>query len=104
MDCFQFLNCSLLKTTFEESSDVSFRVFHVNIRSIRKYWDQFMVVVRDLGKIMDVFILTEVNINEEMTILFSIPGYDRFALTRTSGRGGGYVCLSKTFGTQVRLQ
>lgn len=29
-----------------------------------------MVVVHDLGKIMDVFILTEVNTNEEMTTLF----------------------------------
>ncbi|CAN7938489.1 unnamed protein product [Ixodes hexagonus] len=41
---------------------------------------------------MDAFILTEINATEDMITLFSIPGYNRFAFTRPSGRGGG-ICV-----------
>lgn len=47
-----------------------------------------MVIDRDVGMIMDAFILTEVNINKEITTLFSIFGHDRFTFTRASGRKG----------------
>lgn len=92
MDFFQFPSCSLLKNNFEEPSKFSFSFFHVNIRSIRKYWDHFMIIVQDLDTVIDAFILTEINATEDRITQFSIPGYNRFAYTRRSGRGGG-ICV-----------
>lgn len=76
MDCFRFLNCLLLKNNFEEPSDVSLSMYVP--RQYKKYkkilGSVYGNIVCDLGTIVDAFILTEVNINEEMTTLFSIPG------------------------------
>lgn len=44
-------------------SDFSVTIFHVNIRSVRKHWDEFRALINDLTPPADVFVLTEINIS-----------------------------------------
>lgn len=68
---------------------------HVNIRSIRKYWDQFGILVNSLGNVFDAYVLTEINISAEVTQQFSMPGYKSYFFTRSTGRGGGIALFVK---------
>lgn len=67
----------------------SFSLLHVNIRSIRRYWNEFLIISRDVSSIIDVFVLTEISISAADTNQFSLPGYTATFYTRCSGRGGG---------------
>ncbi|CAN7999157.1 unnamed protein product, partial [Ixodes pacificus] len=67
----------------------SFSVLHVNIRSIRKHWNEFEIISRDISSLVDVFVLTEISISSVATDQFSLPGYIGKFYTRCSGHGGG---------------
>lgn len=78
----------------------SLTVLHVNIRSIRKYWDEFQLIVGATDAVVDVFILTEINVLDVGVSQgqFSLPGFEAFFLTRNSSRGGGIaVYIKKTW-------
>lgn len=68
---------------------------HVNIRSIRKYWDQFLIFVNNALRPSDVYVLTEINIGSQSTPQFSLPGYNSYFFTRPNGRGGGIAIYVK---------
>lgn len=59
----------LLETPFQ-----SFSVVHVNIRSLRKYWEQFKVLVIEVSSRIDVFVVSESNVPEALWDLFSCLG------------------------------
>lgn len=72
-----------------------FTIFHVNVRSIRRHWDEFcahVTVIRDLA---DVFVLTEINIPEELTSKFSLHDYHEHFFTRKDKVGGGIAVFIK---------
>lgn len=64
-------------------------VVHVNIRSLRKYWNEFRILCSAVNLSVDVFVLSEINIAAEATSEFFLPGYSSTFTTRSSGRGGG---------------
>lgn len=64
-------------------------VVAVNIRSVRKHWDQLLLIFENLDDCVDVYILTETNIPEAALQLFSINGFNEFFFTRPTGLGGG---------------
>lgn len=66
-----------------------FSSVHINIRSIRKYWNQFRILVNSVSILFAAYIPTEINISAEATNLFCLPGYSNFFNARPSGRGGG---------------
>jgi hypothetical protein len=70
---------------------------HVNIRSIRKHWDEFLTTVSliDSKHITAVITLTEVNINCDEIDLYNIVGYNKYFSLRTNRRGGGIVMFVK---------
>lgn len=73
----------------------TFTVFHANVRSIRKHWNEFCVHAGAVRDIADVFVLTEINIGQEHTGLFQLQGYHNHFLTRKDGRGGGIAIFIK---------
>lgn len=80
----------LLVTPFQ-----SFSVVHVNIRSLRKYWDQFKVLVNEVLSRIDVFVVSESNVPEALWDLFQLPGYNSFWFSRQYSSGGGLVVYVK---------
>ncbi|CAN7995577.1 unnamed protein product [Ixodes hexagonus] len=71
-------------------------MFHVNIRSLRKHWDEFRLAVDSVPTTADVFILTEINIHSEDVGLFSLAGFKSVFYTRDKKRGGGIAIFLKT--------
>lgn len=69
----------------------SLSTLHVNIRSIRKHWDEFLAIVRGRFPPIDVLVLTEINIHEDLVPLFKIQQYSSFSFTRRVGKGGGIM-------------
>lgn len=80
----------LLVTPFQ-----SFSVLHVNIRSLRKYWEQFKVLVNEVSSRIDVFVVSESNVPEALWDLFQLSGYNSFWFSRQYSTGGGLVVYVK---------
>uniref|UniRef100_A0A6B0VGV2 Putative tick transposon n=1 Tax=Ixodes ricinus TaxID=34613 RepID=A0A6B0VGV2_IXORI len=80
-------------------------LLHVNIRSIRKYWEDFQIIVESVKDTVDVFVLTEINVVEEGVSQqqFSLPGFQAFFLTRNAAKGGGIAVYVKTAWSAARL-
>lgn len=94
----QFQRCSDFSSCqgfLSPVNDNALGFLHVNIRSIRKYWDQFLVTVNSVMSLFDVFVLTEINVKEDFCSEFQIPGYKSFFFTRLIGRGGGIAIFVK---------
>lgn len=80
----------LLTTPF-----LSFTVLHVNIRSLRKHWEHFRVLVNKASSRIDVFVLTESYAPEATRSLFNLSGYNSFWFSRQLSIGGGVVIYVK---------
>lgn len=80
----------LLVTPFQ-----SFSVVHVNIRSLRKYWEQFKVLVNEVSSRIDVFVVSESNVPEALWDLFQLSGYNSFWFSRQYSTGEGLVVYVK---------
>lgn len=93
-DSRQFTDLSSLSNVFPLVNR-AVTIVHVNIRSIKKYWDEFQVVIRNIKHIVDVFVLTEINIHDTYKELYSLCGYRSFFSTRDSSRGGGIAIYVK---------
>lgn len=95
-DLSSFTNSSL------RSPAVSFTVLHVNIRSIRKYWDEFCALVNNEDSVFDAYVLTEINIPGASADIFSLPEHESYFFTRENGRGGGIaVFINHTWSATV---
>lgn len=94
---FTFSDCQDLSSIscHFESTASGFTLFHTNIRSVRKYWDQFCIVANSLKNPADVWVLTEVNVPSISVDQFSLPGYREFFRTRSGRTGGGIAVFVK---------
>lgn len=94
----QFSRCSdfsCLQSFLGPVSDRAIGLLHVNIRSICKYWDLFIITVKDAMFILDVLVLTEINVNDISCGEFQMPGYRAYFFTRPIRRGGGIAIYVK---------
>lgn len=106
MDHLKQLVCSgfpEVKTFFTTLKGNSIRLAHVNIRSIRKHWDQFCVLTSSLRSFFDAFILTEINVSSENFLGFCIPNFQAFSYTRQGRKGGGIAVFVKDAWTVSQL-
>lgn len=85
----QLSSFSDFSSFFVRSTPSTFSVVHVNIRSLRKYWSEFEIIVASVQHIVDVFVLTEINVHEDALEQFSLTGYAGFFRPRANSRGGG---------------
>jgi len=76
----------------------------VNIRSLRKNWDQFTQQLKKLKIEWEVIILSEINIKKEEIELYTLSGYTNKTLTREETRRGGGLMLfiKNTLEAEVR--
>lgn len=86
---FECSDFSSFGSTFSCVESGAFTVLNINIRSIRKYWDQFRIIFDCVKDVVDAFVLTEINVSAASTSQFTLAGYDNFFFTRPCGRGGG---------------
>lgn len=70
----------------------------MNIRSIRKHWDEFLVFTRNTYPDIDVFLLTEINIHAKMEQHLNMNHYSRFSSARQVGKGGGIMVFVREKG------
>jgi Reverse transcriptase (RNA-dependent DNA polymerase) len=69
-------------------------LLHLNIRSIRKHWDELCIVLdSQLGK-FDILVLTEISLSE-INNEFSLQGYNVYGKTRETKKGGGVLLYIK---------
>lgn len=66
-----------------------------NIRSIRKYWHFFRLIGGALESLVDVFVLTEIDVPDSSLSLLCLTGYEELFRTRQNGRGGGLAVFLK---------
>lgn len=64
--------------TLDLSLDHSLKIIHVNIRSIRKHWNQLLVLIKQEKQAFDVIVLSEISISDDMTACYSLTGYQAF--------------------------
>lgn len=80
-----------------ENNTNGFNVFHLNIRSLRKHYNELLVLLNNSFNYLHIIILTEINIKQEEIDLYPLPGYEnKFAYTRESQRGGGIIIFAKS--------
>lgn len=66
-------------------------LFHVNIRSVRKHFDDLILFLETKRKKFDIIVLTEVWIKEDEISKFQILGYKSVIQDRTSDVSGGVI-------------
>ena len=64
-------------------------LFHFNIRSIKKHYDEFLQYLSYLNVFPDCIVLSETFLNDQNKDIYPIPGYDGYHLVRDNKRGGG---------------
>lgn len=84
----KYVNFNLFNDSLATSPD-SFTVLHVNIRSIRKYWDELTVILADVSGRIDAIVLTEINASAESLSPYKLSGFHDYFCTRQNTRGGG---------------
>lgn len=77
------------QAAYGHNSDNDFTLVSVNIRSLRKYWNEFKIIAETLRGFVDAFVITEINIPEACADTFVLSGYRPRFLSRPARRGGG---------------
>ena len=68
---------------------------NLNIRSLPKNFDRFLIFLERLNYSFDIIILTETWLNDKSKHDYPIPGYDCMHSVRSDGRGGGISIFYK---------
>lgn len=84
-----FPNFESFKVNFGPSHNNSFTLVNLNIRSLRKYWDEFRLLAESARKFVDAFILTEINVPQHWMSSVALQGYQCFSISRPRRSGGG---------------
>lgn len=72
-------------------------MIYANVKSLRKQWDDINVYLSDYLRRLDIFILTETNVDEKTSALYLLPGFPSHALCiKGRRREGILVCLSNS--------
>lgn len=69
----------------------SLHIVHMNVCSLRKHFNELLVLLQDCLLNLDVICLTEVNIQEDEVSLYKLDGFNTYTYTREKQRGGGIV-------------
>lgn len=72
----------------------NFRVLSMNIRSISKNFNEFLVYLRRLNITFDVLVLTECRLNDS-SIIDNLPGYNTYHTNQNINQNGGVVAYVK---------
>lgn len=95
VDCVSDIDTIL---TYTKSTDIindcivkkGLLIWHLNIRSLRKNWEELLIVLQDVIGTFDVLALTEISVNV-VDDAYCLPGYNAFSKTRSVRKGGGIL-------------
>jgi len=59
-----------------------FSIFHINIRSLRKHWDQLNIMLQKSLKYLDCLVISETNIRKSETSLYKLENFENYFLVR----------------------
>jgi len=76
-----------------DSKNKKIKALHVNIISMRKNWEELMLIFEETKIEWDIIVLTEINIKKYETILYRIKNYESCFLTRETTKRGGGICI-----------
>jgi hypothetical protein len=74
-----------------KSHTLSLHIIHINIRSLRKNFNELQLLLSGCIDRIDIIALTEVNIREQELPLYKLENYDTHVMTRETSRGGGIL-------------
>ena len=83
MQCF----INSIKATNETTNCL--KIVSLNVRRIHHCWDQFLLEFCDVFDLVDVFILTEINVKEEIIHHFQLDDFNLHYFVRKEKGGGG---------------
>lgn len=78
-------------------------IFHQNIRSLRKNFDQFLAELATFQVCPDIIVLSEIWINSNESNLFNIPDYKLFLKCNDRYRAGGVAVFIKNTSSLVNV-
>lgn len=70
-------------------------ILHINIRSLKKHFNELLVALHDGLKQLDVLVITEPNINYALLPLFQINGFNANIYSRLGRSGGGVLVYTR---------
>lgn len=76
-------------------SEKQLKIVHLNIRSLRKHFNEFLVLTKQCEVMIDIIILSEINIKTEEATMYKIDGYKMFCNARQKNKGGGVLIYAK---------
>lgn len=65
-------------------------IIQINVRSLKKHWDELNVYLLNPLLDVDIIILTEINIEAEEPLPFHIAGFHSISVRRKSRKGVGF--------------
>lgn len=81
----------------------SINIIHINIGSIKKYWLSLLVYLQDIIQLLDVIVLTEINIRDDESVNFNLDNFESFFRCRIKGNGGGIAVFVRDKFVVTRL-
>jgi hypothetical protein len=72
-------------------SNIKYTIIHQNIRSMNKNFDNFLTTCGKSFSILDIVILTEINLTKSNVTKFKIDGYKQISRPRDERQGGGIM-------------
>jgi len=84
-----YINESELNDFFHPQGARAINFIHINCRSIKKNFREFVSLIELLSKPLSVIAVTETWLNSQNENTYSIPGYKFTSLSRTEKTGGG---------------
>jgi hypothetical protein len=80
-----------LNTLYNTNNSSELKLFHLNIRSLRKNFDEILVLLNELKFKFDVIIFTETHINYDVTNQFQIPEYQAYSFNCKNSKADGII-------------
>lgn len=78
----------------ENCKGQSLSVIHLNIRSLRKHWNELSVVLKEIKGTFDILVLSEISVTE-VDDVYTLEGYNVHCYTRQEKVGGGILLFYK---------
>lgn len=80
------------------------QVIHINVRSLKKHWDELNVYIKDSLEHTDIIILTEINVEANEPLPFSLDGFNAISVRRNGRRGGGILIFIRNTWLYERIE
>lgn len=92
-EIFEITECTNTNDFFHSipNSNPNFLCIHINIRSIIKNFESLEQCIANSIRLIDVIVLSEVNISDNISCLYQLHGYQMFTKLRQSRKGGGII-------------